>query len=205
MSPELPLGLPQLGQVQPLVFYPSENLLTKSLEVPAELVPSDGLHELTQNMTATMLMTGGVGISAIQIGVPWRVIAVGVDGEGNRLTESRVKVMVNPVVIEASAEQVLLEEGCLSFPRVLENIHRPEKVVVSYMNPDGEIAELAADGWEARCILHEVDHLDGVLFTERMPRVGRRLALKKMSKLSKAVRRDGAPKQKPKKKQRKRR
>jgi peptide deformylase len=190
--------MPKMGQIQPVTFWPDDNLLTRSLPVPEELYGSNALYELVQNMTATMLMTGGVGISAIQIGVPWRVCIIGVDEKGNRLKEGDTRTLVNPeimVVDPAEYEHmtrppkmVRMEEGCLSFPRVLQHIIRPDYITVTHTDEDGDVSyDLDCDGWLARCIQHEVDHLDGVLFIDRMGRMERRMAKKQMAKFKKSV------------------
>ena len=149
-------------------------------------------------------MCSGVGISGIQVGVPWRVIAVGVTDDGHRLNEDEIEVFVNPVITPAGPE-VMLEEGCLSFPKVLEHVRRPSEVHLEAMTPAGDPVKLDLKGWAARVVLHEVDHLDGTLFIDRMGRVGRRMALKQVEKMGRTIKRYSPPKKKPKKKKKKRR
>jgi peptide deformylase len=106
-----------------------------------------------------MLASNGVGLSGNQVGILKRIIVV--------LVNNEPKVMVNPEVIFQSDEIIRDSEGCLSFPGQFYDVPRPQKVTVKYRNLSGHPMLETHEGLVARCIYHEIDHLDGVVFTER--------------------------------------
>ena len=132
-------------------------------------------------MLETMYDAPGVGLAAIQIGVPKRVITIDVSKSEE---ERRPLVLLNPEITWASEEQRVYEEGCLSIPEYYAEVERPDRVRFRYLNLDGETVEQEADGLLATCVQHEIDHLNGVLFTdylrglrkERVRRALKRLA-----------------------------
>jgi len=109
----------------------------------------------------------GIGIAAPQIGVTKRVMLVtfGVREKGKK---SKIVVMVNPEIVSMSDDLVTMEEGCLSLPNQFGNVRRPSKVVAKWQTVDGNWSEKKLSGWDARIFLHELDHLNGVLFIDRM-------------------------------------
>ncbi|MBT9133317.1 MAG: Peptide deformylase [Firmicutes bacterium] len=118
----------------------------------------DVLQRLIEDMFETMYHYHGIGLAAPQIGVPKRVIVMDVDG---------VKLaLVNPEIIASDGEEVDTE-GCLSVPGVYGQVKRSAEVVVRGLNPDGTVSELEATALLARCLQHEIDHLDGVLFIDK--------------------------------------
>jgi peptide deformylase len=120
----------------------------------------DTIRNLSASMVQTMLDADGIGISGNQVGILKRIIVV--------LVNNEPKVMVNPEVIFTSKEVCKLEEGCLSFPQQYHEIERPEKVTVKYRSLSGHPTLETHEGLTARCILHEIDHLDGIVFTDRI-------------------------------------
>lgn len=137
------------------------------------------LRKLVKDMFETMYFTNGVGLSAPQIGVNKRLLIVDVSAGEDR---SKQLVLINPVVTETSGEQKG-QEGCLSFPGLFANVGRPNYAKVRGFNPEGKAIELEGTGLQARAFLHEIDHLDGILFIQRMKKADREMIVKKMKKM----------------------
>ena len=125
----------------------------------------------------------GIGLAAVQIGVPKRVIVMDLAGQD----EPRApRYFVNPEIVWASEETAPYEEGCLSVPEYYDEVERPARVKLKYLNYQGEAVEEDADGMFAVCIQHEMDHLEGVLFIDHLSRLKREQAVKKVKKLVRA-------------------
>lgn len=139
--------------------------LNRVLRQRSELVPPDDITTgaLVKDMLDTMYAAGGVGLAAVQIGVLKRVVAVDLGGK-DRPTP---KIFINPEIIEASGEEKIFREGCLSLPGVMIDVARPQKVHVRFRSLEGEACDLKADGLLAICLQHEIDHLNGILITDR--------------------------------------
>jgi len=129
----------------------------------------DGVRALIADLFETMRAAGGVGLASNQIGVARRVAVVSVEGAGEH-------ALVNPVIVESTGTQVG-EEGCLSIPEIYGDVERAERVVVEAMDERGERRRVEASGFLARAILHEIDHLDGILFLDRVSPLKRRRLL----------------------------
>ena len=114
----------------------------------------------SDDMIDTLIYADGAGLAAPQIGVLKRIFVATFDG-GSTVIEA-----VNPVIVKAKGRRVA-PEGCLSIPNVRDKVERPRHVVVHAFDRHGEPIELKADGFEASCFCHEIDHLDGILFTDR--------------------------------------
>lgn len=134
----------------------------KILRKKAKRVESidDTIRNIASSMVDAMLANNGMGISGNQVGILKRIIVV--------LVNKNPKVMVNPEVIFSSEETIKESEGCLSFPGKFYDIERPISVTVKYRNLSGHPMLETHTGLTARCILHEIDHLDGIVFTERV-------------------------------------
>jgi peptide deformylase len=162
--------------VLPIVLYPDPVLKRPARRV--ERFDTD-LVRLVRDLADTMYDAPGVGLAAPQVGVELRVAVVDVTpGEES----SPLRVLVNPRIV-ASEGRVSGEEGCLSIPGLAERIDRPATVRVAAQSTDGEPFELEASGLLARACCHEIDHLDGVLFFERLAGLRRELALRRLRKL----------------------
>ncbi|MCB9882210.1 MAG: peptide deformylase [Planctomycetes bacterium] len=142
-----------------VVYYPDPIL--KQRAEPVEQF-DDELRQLVEDMKLTMIRYGGVGLAAPQVGIAKRLLLVSEDG-----TYEKAFALINPV-IKTSGELVTAQEGCLSFPDIYGDIDRPERVTVQARNEQGEEITLEDDGWVARIIQHEFDHLEGRLFVERL-------------------------------------
>lgn len=134
----------------------------------------DELRRLIRDMFETMYDAEGIGLAGPQIGVDRRVIVVDVREEG-----STPLALVNPRIAESAKETEKAEEGCLSIPGVAGVVERPGRVVVEALTESGEAVRIEADGLLGRCLQHEIDHLDGVLFIDRLSPLKRNLVLKR--------------------------
>ncbi len=150
----------------------------KQVSVPVDTV-DDGLRALMDDMLETMYDAPGIGLAAIQIGVPKRVIVMDLAREGE---EPQPRYFVNPEILERNDELQPYEEGCLSVPDIYDEVERPTRVRVRYLNYQGEQVEEVAEGLYAVCIQHEMDHLNGVLFIDRLSRLKRQRAIQKVKK-----------------------
>ncbi len=135
-----------------------EILRKKSKEV---IVIDDRILTLLDDMVDTMYENDGVGLAAPQVGILKRVIVIDVE-DGN------VYKMINPKIISSSEEQHTAQEGCLSVPEIKGMVSRPIKVTAEYTDVDGNLVTIEAEELLARAICHEIDHLNGVLFTDRV-------------------------------------
>ena len=160
--------------------FPDPVLKQKALPVDEF---DEKLSELAENMLETMYAGDGLGLAAIQIGVPKRVMVVDV----HRLDDPPAPIkMINPVITWFSPERIVYQEGCLSFPEYFADIERAAEVRVSYLDENGEAREVQASETLAVCLQHEVDHLDGKLFVDHLSLVKRNIILRKMAKARRA-------------------
>ena len=166
--------------ILPIIIAPDPRL--KVVSEPVERV-DDELRKLMDDMIETMHDAPGVGLSAIQVGVPKRVIVVDIAREDEASAPLR---LVNPEIVWTSDEDVLAEEGCLSLPNQFAQLSRPGAIRLRHLDADGVEREIEADGLLARCILHEMDHLEGILFVDHLSAVRRNIILRKLVKARKA-------------------
>ena len=139
----------------------------------------DDLRALMDDMLETMYAAPGIGLAAIQVGAPVRVIVMDL-ARGEEPKSPRF--IVNPQILWASEEVLPYEEGCLSVPEIYDEVERPAKVRVRYLDYDGQAVEEEAEGLFAVCIQHEIDHLDGVLFVDHISALKRGMILRKLAK-----------------------
>jgi peptide deformylase len=160
------------------------NPLLKQKSAPVEGPVTDELRALMDDMLETMYEAPGIGLAAVQIGVPKRIIVMDLSREEG-VKEPRF--FINPEILWRSEETVPYEEGCLSVPEIYDEVERPAHVKLRYLNYAGEQIEEEADGLYAVCIQHEMDHLEGVLFIDHLSRLKRDRAVSKVKKLVKAA------------------
>lgn len=129
------------------------------------------VRTLIDEMIEAMREAPGVGLAAPQVGVSSRVIVVEFGKEEDEDAPKKLYALVNPIIAEMSKEKVLGIEGCLSIPRLVGEVERHQRVVVKALNRFGKPVKLKAEGWLARIFQHEIDHLDGILYTDRATRV----------------------------------
>jgi peptide deformylase len=158
----------------------------KLVSTPVEGGVTDELRALMDDMLETMYDAPGIGLAAIQIGVPKRVIVMDLAREGE---EPQPRHFVNPEILWASEDTAPYEEGCLSIPEIFDEVQRPARVKLRYLNYQGEEIVEDAEGLFAVCIQHEMDHLAGVLFIDHLSRLKRDRAVAKVkkAKLAKAA------------------
>ncbi len=166
--------------VRRIVLLGEEVLRAPGVEVEAF---DDELRSLVADLHETMYYAEGIGLAAPQIGVSLRVCVLDLRDEDN--PEAGRWVFVNPVIVESSEEEDKASEGCLSIPEMEEVVARPARVTVRGFDPEGEAVEVEAEGLLARALQHEIDHLDGVLFIDRLSPFKRRALLKKWKKSQK--------------------
>ena len=153
-----------------------ELLGAEVLRRPAEEVREidEQLRLLVQDMFQTMYHAEGIGLAGPQVGVSKRVIVVDLHDE-----EVPPFALVNPRVVESSRDTDKAEEGCLSIPGITGAVTRPARVTVEGLDPQGSPVRMEAEGLLARCLQHEIDHLDGILFLDRLSPLKRDMLLKK--------------------------
>lgn len=163
-----------------IVHYPDTALLRLGKPIAKDEFGPD-LDSLVEDMFETMYHAGGVGIAAPQIGLSKRLFVMDVPGEGG----GRQKLtFINPEILRVEGEQTG-EEGCLSFPGIYQTVKRELRVIVRAQNPAGEAVEHDLKDLAARCVLHETDHCDGIVFLDRITPLKRELARRKIKRLQK--------------------
>ena len=169
--------------IRPILTVPDPVLKQVSRRVDAV---TDETRALMDDMLETMYAAPGIGLAAVQIGVPVRVIVMDLAKEGEK---PEPRYFVNPEVLETVEETQTYEEGCLSVPDYYDEVDRPKRVKLRYLNYQGEQIEEWAEGMYAVCIQHEMDHLQGTLFIDHLSRLKRSYAI---NKVKKAKKRDAA-------------
>jgi peptide deformylase len=165
--------------IKPLVILPDSQL--RLVSKPVEAV-TDEIRRLADDMLETMYDAPGIGLAAIQVGVPLRMVTMDVSKtEDERLP----MILINPEITWASEEKRVYEEGCLSIPEYYEEVERPDRVRFRYTNLKGETVEQDADGLMATCVQHEIDHLNGVLFIDYLSKLKRDRVMTKFKKAAK--------------------
>lgn len=164
--------------VLPIRIYGDPILRMKAEEVRTF---DDNLAALAEDLIETMHVASGIGLAAPQVGVSLSlcVVDVGLIEEGQP-----PQVFVNPEIIEKFGEKISMEEGCLSIPGINENVPRDEGIHVRYQNLQGENHELRCTQMLARVLQHEIDHLNGIFFIDRLSGVTRKLLAKKLRALA---------------------
>ena len=165
--------------IRPLVILPDRQL--RLVSEPVGPITPD-VKALAADMLETMYDAPGIGLAAIQIGVPKRLVVIDL---GKNPEERSPMVLVDPEITWTSDEKRIHEEGCLSIPEYYEEVERPDRIRLRYRNLHGDVVETEADGILATCIQHEVDHLNGVLFVDYLSRLKRSRVLKKFEKAAK--------------------
>ena len=155
------------------------NKLLRQISQPVEKVTKDE-QSLMDDMLDTMYAANGIGLAAIQIGVPKRIIVMDLSKNPEK---KEPRYFVNPVIKNKDLEKATYEEGCLSVPNQFAEIDRPSKCEVEYLDYDGKKKFLKADGLLATCIQHEMDHLEGILFIDYLSKLKKSIIIKRLSKI----------------------
>jgi peptide deformylase len=165
--------------IKPLIILPDPVL--RQLSKPVERVDAP-LRKLADDMLETMYDAPGIGLAAIQIGEPLRMLVIDLAKEGE---PPAPHVFVNPEILESVDARSVYEEGCLSIPDYYAEVERPAAVRVEYLDREGKEQEIMAEGLMATCLQHEIDHLNGVLFIDHISKLKRDMVVKKFRKLAK--------------------
>lgn len=164
----------------------AENADTAILKRPSAPVVevNDAVRTLLDDMLETMYAAPGIGLAASQIGELQRLVVMDLAREGE---DKAPRKFVNPQITWKSDELASYEEGCLSIPEIFDTVERPARVKVKFQDENGVEHEEEADGLYATCIQHEIDHCDGVLFTDYLSKLKRDRAVAKVKKAAKAA------------------
>ncbi len=155
------------------------------------------LHQLVENMFETMYKAKGVGLAAPQIGKSLRLFIVDGSPFAEEEDEERdpkaegilnfKKTFINPIIISETGDEWAFNEGCLSIPKIREDVYRQETIQLSYYDENWEFHEETFSGYAARIIQHEYDHIEGVLFTDHLSVLKRKLLQKRLTNISKGI------------------
>jgi peptide deformylase len=162
-----------------IIILPDKRLRLRS-EPVAKV--DKAVRALVNDMFETMYEAPGIGLAAIQIGVPQRVVTMDLAKKDD---PKAPQVFINPEVTWVSDEIAVAEEGCLSIPEYYEEVERPAAIRVKYLDLEGRAQEIEASGLLATCLQHEIDHTNGVLFIDHISKLKRDMVLKKFKKAAK--------------------
>jgi len=167
-------------KIEPLSLY-NENYPMLAMVMPEynQSLPNAKMNTIVKSLKMTMKLYGGIGLSANQCGIRERVFIIG--------TDHFQLVCINPKVISMSEDLKKENEGCLSFPALYLKVDRPSYVDVEFTTENGEVKQMHLEGLTARCFLHELDHMNGIKFTDHVKPVALQLARKKSEKIMKKV------------------
>jgi peptide deformylase len=165
--------------ILPLIILPDP--LLRQLSKPVERI-DDELRRFADNMLETMYDAPGIGLAAIQVGEPLRMLTIDLSKEDE---PKAPQVFINPEIVRHGDDISVYEEGCLSIPDYYAEVERPETVTVKYLNRDGKEQVIEADGLLATCLQHEIDHLNGVLFIDHISKLKRDIVMRRFRKLAK--------------------
>ena len=165
--------------VRDILILPDKRL--RQLSEPVKAIDSD-IRQLIDDMFETMYDAPGIGLAAIQVGAPKRVVTMDLAKKDD---PRNPQVFVNPEILWSSEDRATYEEGCLSIPEFYDDVERPAQVKVKYLDLDGAPHEIEANGLLATCLQHEIDHLNGILFIDHISKLKRDRVIKKFSKAAK--------------------
>ena len=153
-----------------VLTWPDPRLLEVAQDVPEM---NDEVRRFAADLTETMYSAGGVGLAATQVGTPWRVVVV----DCTSAEEERRPLVLTNARITRREGSIIWREGCLSLPGVTAEVERSAQIVVEFLDQDGDLCRLETEGLEAVCIQHELDHLDGQLYVDRLGQLERAATL----------------------------
>ncbi|HLS29955.1 MAG TPA: peptide deformylase [Flavobacteriaceae bacterium] len=177
--------------ILPILGYGFPILKREAKEIPEDF---ENLEELIDNMWETMYNANGVGLAAPQVGQSIRLFVTDPtifaddeelsDEERQQLFRAK-KVFINPIILEFKGDEWAYTEGCLSIPGINEDIYRPEKITIEYFDQDFNLQTEEFSGLAARVIQHEYDHIEGILFTDKISNLKKRLIKSKLKNITK--------------------
>jgi peptide deformylase len=165
--------------VREILILPDKRL--RKVSEPVKKIDA-GIRKLVDDMLETMYDAPGIGLAAIQIGTSKRVVTMDL---AKKEEPKNPQVFINPEIVWSSDEKAVYEEGCLSIPEIYSDVERPAQVKVKYLDLEGELHEIEANGLLSTCLQHEVDHLNGILFIDHLSRLKRERIIKKFTKVAK--------------------
>jgi len=170
--------------ILPIIETPDARL--KTISTPVDGV-DDALRAFIKDMFDTMYDAPGIGLAAIQVGVPKRVLVIDLQDKdeetGAVIREPRV--FINPEIVETSEDLTVYSEGCLSVPDQYADVQRPAVIKAKWLDENGKTHEEVIEGLLAICLQHEMDHLNGILFIDHLSKLKRDMVLKKLAKARK--------------------
>jgi peptide deformylase len=182
--------------ILPILEVPDPRL--KVISSPVTVFDAE-LKKLTEDMFETMYDAHGIGLAAIQVGVPKRLLVIDLqepaehhhDHDGpcdhDHGVINNPRIFVNPEILNPSDDQSIYNEGCLSVPDQYAEVERPARIRARWQDLDGKVHEEEMEGMMATCLQHEMDHLEGILFIDHLSRLKRQMVLKKLEKQRKAA------------------
>lgn len=170
--------------ILPVVVYGHPVLRKMSDEIEEDY---EGLEKLIEDMWQTMYESDGIGLAAPQIGKNIRLIVIDANPLSDEFPELEgfKRVMINPIIMDHGTDQCFESEGCLSLPGIREEVKRPKKITVEYENENFELLTEELDGFAARVVQHEYDHIEGKLFIDYLSPLKKRLLKGKLNDISK--------------------
>jgi len=163
-----------------ILYVPNPILRKKAKEL--KKVTTEDI-EISKNMTDIMLKAPGVGLAANQIGILKQIITINIVNKENETNNTYA--LFNPIITSYSEKKIIMEEGCLSLPEQYAEVERSEEIVVKYLNEKNEKIQEKKNGFEARVLQHEIDHLNGKLFVDYLSSLKRNMLIKRVQKLKK--------------------
>jgi peptide deformylase len=163
--------------ILPIIELPDPRL--RQISTPVETFDDD-LQRMIDDMFETMYDAPGIGLAAIQVGVPKRLLVIDLQEEEEGVKNPRV--FINPEFSDPSEELNVYSEGCLSIPDQFADVERPASIRAKWLDRDGKPHDEVIEGLLATCLQHEVDHLEGIVFTDHLSRMKRDMLLKKLEK-----------------------
>lgn len=169
--------------ILPVVLYGDPVLKKRSEDISPDY---PNLAETIKNMWQTMYAASGIGLAAPQVGIPIRIFVVDTLqlAEKRKKTNGIKKVFINPTILQEEGEEWKYEEGCLSIPGIREDVNRPPKIKIHYFDEAFNELTEEFDEINARVIQHEYDHIEGVLFTDKLKPLKKKLLLPKLNKIA---------------------
>lgn len=167
--------------ILPIYLEPQQILRQKSAAVATDKIKSREFQQLLDNMIETMSAAQGIGLAAVQVGQLYRVTVIDKQickntpptkiysrGRDNKSCDAKACIFINPVIKHRSFKKNVIEEGCLSIPGIYGLVKRPAKITVEFLNRQGQAVKIKTAGLLARVLQHEIDHMNGVLFIDKV-------------------------------------
>ena len=167
--------------VVPIILYGSPVLRKHSAEVNED----DNIQEISDSLFATLKKAEGIGLAAPQINLLKRIFVIDTSPliKQDKSNEKFEGIFINPIIIDGDNENIIYREGCLSFPDIFEEVIRPEKILVRFQDIHLKTHEEELDGIKSRIFQHEYDHLEGILFIDKINLIRRKLLAAKLNKI----------------------